>query len=56
MNAHRTIATTLVCGQGAGVGVAVALHDGVQPRHVDHEKVKKVLSAQGVVLDLPSVR
>jgi hypothetical protein len=56
MNAHRTIATTLVCSQGAGVGVAVALHDGVQPRQVDHEKVKEILRTQDVVLDLPSVR
>jgi hypothetical protein len=55
MNAHRTIGTTIVCAQGAGVGVAVALHDGVEPRHVNHVKVKEALIAQDVVLEIPTV-
>nr|MDO8119396.1 FAD-dependent oxidoreductase [Candidatus Sigynarchaeota archaeon] len=56
MNMHRNIATTLACSQGAGVGVAVAVHDNVQPRHVNHEKVQEILRRQGVVLDLPVIK
>lgn len=55
MNAHRGIGTTIVCGQGAGAGIAVALASGVEPRHVNHEKVKEILKDQGVVLEIPSV-
>ncbi|MBN2153997.1 MAG: FAD-dependent oxidoreductase, partial [Candidatus Lokiarchaeota archaeon] len=55
MNAHRTIATTLVCSQGAGVAVAAALHGGDQLRHVNHGTVKRLLEAQDVVLGLPHV-
>jgi FAD dependent oxidoreductase len=53
MNAHRGIGTTIVCGQGAGVGTAVALATGVQPRNVDYSKVQEILKNQNVVIDIP---
>ena len=53
MNAHRGIGTTIVCGQGAGVGTAVALASGTQPRNVDIKLVQKILKEQNVVLKRP---
>ncbi|MBD3185644.1 FAD-dependent oxidoreductase [Candidatus Bathyarchaeota archaeon] len=53
MNAHRGIGTTIVCGQGAGVGAAVTLAMKTQPRFVDREKVQEILKHQQVVLDIP---
>ncbi|MFX0099648.1 MAG: FAD-dependent oxidoreductase [Candidatus Hodarchaeota archaeon] len=53
MNAHRGIGTTIVCGQGAGVGAAVAVATEVQPRDVDVKKVQDILKEQDVIFKIP---
>ena len=46
--ATRLIPPSLVTGQAAGTAVAIAIRDGVSPRHVDISKVQQLLQAEGV--------
>jgi hypothetical protein len=46
----REIPQCWITGQAAGVGAAVAVAQGVEPRAVDVARVQEVLRGQGVYL------
>ena len=46
----REIPQCWITGQAAGVGAALAVAQGVQPRAVDIQAVQQALLAQGVYL------
>jgi len=46
----RVMAMTMVVGQGAGVGAAISVRDGVEPRNAEVESVQGELTRQGVSL------
>ena len=56
MNAHRGIGTTIVCGQGAGIGTAIALAHNTEPRYVDLESLSQLLHSQDVITNIPKIK
>lgn len=51
MSSLRVMPPLMAMGQGAGVGAALAVKQGVQPGQVDVQKVRSILRADGVMLE-----
>ncbi len=51
VNTHFNIIPPCMCfGQAAGTAAAMAVKDGIQPRHVDYDALQNNLAGQGVIL------
>ncbi len=51
VNTHFNIIPPCMCfGQAAGTAAAMAVKDGIQPRHVDYKALRNNLASQGVIL------
>jgi hypothetical protein len=57
LSSARVMPPLMVMGQGAGIGAALAVRDGIRPSQVDVAEVRKILRADGVMLELdPNAR
>ena len=51
LSSARVMPPLMALGQGAGIGAALAVRQGIDPGHVDVQEVRSILRADGVMLE-----